>query len=77
MSERQVFAPLRGERPIKRKEMTKKKKGDMPNWHDYDESIEVPPWEEVPWGMPIQMSLGDVKESVDVKEGKKMEVNVL
>lgn len=38
----------------------------MPIGHDYDERIEVPPWEEVPWGMPIQISLNDVE-----KQGKE------
>lgn len=43
----------------------------MPLWHDYDERIEVPPWEEVPWGMPIQMSLGEVKKALMLKKAKK------
>ncbi len=33
----------------------------MPMWHDQDERIETAPQDDsVPWGVPIQMSLGDV-----------------
>ena len=55
--------------------MTKRKKGDMPNWQDQDERIEPSPQDEnIPWGVPIQISLKDVANEQQVEQNNPKQV---